>query len=258
MKAVTKSNWWSASIKDLQRSSLQKGLIPWSMLCKGPQHSTLQDWLLGVSFWSLWGHPGATDCHYHFILSSFAQLLHWKSIWLLSCRSQCRQNPPSVWQAVGHHLQHGNILRIFFCLVIFNLDHFSNLFYNLAAQRGARTALEQGWEVWQPSWEQRESSRRSAAFRPWYLTRAKLQHLHFPKPYSKDVRSSAPSVLFYRSGLMPRLGNCRCSQQQVLAADIEKKEWKCWKIVVFSKQVLRHSVGSSWSCHSATAELEYC
>lgn len=94
-------------------------------------------------------------------------------------QKSCGQNPPRSWQSVNHHLQQGNTPCRFFSLVIVNLDHFNNLFYNLAAQReGARTALKQTWEGWLPSWEQRKGRSRSAAFRLWYLTRAKLKHFH--------------------------------------------------------------------------------
>lgn len=117
METFAECNWWSATVKGLQSSSLQKGLAPWSM---GPRHSALQDWLLGVSFWSIWGHPadGATDWHYHFVLSSFAQPPHWKSIWLLSCRSQVDKTHPAA----------GKLLAIICSRAVFCIDFSAWLF----------------------------------------------------------------------------------------------------------------------------------
>lgn len=115
----------------------RKDSFPDPRYVRDPQHSTLQDWLLGVSFWSLWGHPAAgghwwsLPCRFVLLCSATALKIH-LAAFLQKSRGQ---NPPSSWQVVGHYLQQSNILCRFFCLVIFNLDHFTNLFYNLAAQR---------------------------------------------------------------------------------------------------------------------------
>lgn len=183
-------------------------------MCGNPITWYCKDWLLGTSFQWLWGH---------FVAALFCSATALKVRLTTFPQKPCRQNPPSSWQAVGHHLQHSNILSRFFSLVIFCLEHFNNLFYNLVTGRGVPGQSREQWEA----------SRSSAAFSPWHWPRTRRKHLHSFMPFTEDFKLSGPSFLFYRSDPMPQLINCK------LRANCGSCSWeKVWNCSLFKASVV--------------------
>lgn len=150
---------------------------------------------LGTSCcWSNW-----LALSFHFVLLCSATAL---KIHLAAFLQKSRgQNPPSSWQAVGHHSQQSGILHRFFCLVIFNLDHFSNLFYNLAAQR------EVPGQVWSRAGRAgcppRSRGRAAGGLVPSdHRTWLELSWSTFTSPNQVLKMSDLQRYLFYSTGLV--------------------------------------------------------